>query len=220
MATETTILGLGNPLLDITVDIPNLELAEKYGMKMNDAILAEEKHLPLFAEMTEGHKDTAIYTAGGATLNSIRVAQWISQAADGYATFIGAIGKDDYGHKLEEAVHRDGVKPLFQISEGTKTGTCAVLVHHHERSLCADIAAAQTLRVEHLQSEDVAKSIQTAKIIYAAGFPLTHEGGFNSVETLGKHANETGKNFVTNISAPFIPQVRFPYNPFYGNVSS
>lgn len=43
---EGILLGCGNPLLDIsaTVDIAFLD---KYGLKPDDAILAEDKHTPM-----------------------------------------------------------------------------------------------------------------------------------------------------------------------------
>lgn len=43
---EGALVGMCNPLLDIQADV-GLDLLDKYGMKQNDAILAEEKHLPL-----------------------------------------------------------------------------------------------------------------------------------------------------------------------------
>ena len=47
---------------------------EKYGLKPFDAILAEEKHLPIFPDLIDNHKPD--YCAGGSAQNSIRVAQW------------------------------------------------------------------------------------------------------------------------------------------------
>lgn len=44
---EGVIIGMCNPLLDIEADV-ELDILEKYGLKQNDAILAEEKHLPLY----------------------------------------------------------------------------------------------------------------------------------------------------------------------------
>jgi adenosine kinase len=43
---EGIIIGMCNPLLDIEADV-ELDILEKYGLKQNDAILAEDKHLPL-----------------------------------------------------------------------------------------------------------------------------------------------------------------------------
>ena len=74
-ASSATVLGMGNPLLDISVDCGQ-ELLEKYGLSMNNAIMAEEKHMPLYKEIL-GMKP--IQVAGGATQNSIRTLQWMSE---------------------------------------------------------------------------------------------------------------------------------------------
>lgn len=42
-----TLFCIGNPLLDIQVTNGE-QLLEKYGLKANDAILAEEKHSPMY----------------------------------------------------------------------------------------------------------------------------------------------------------------------------
>lgn len=43
---EYVVIGMGNPLLDILVNVEK-DLLDKYGLKENDAILAKEKHIPL-----------------------------------------------------------------------------------------------------------------------------------------------------------------------------
>ena len=45
----------------------------RYNIKANDAILAEEKHMPLYEELVQKYK--VHYIAGGAAQNSIRGAQ-------------------------------------------------------------------------------------------------------------------------------------------------
>ena len=45
-----SILGMGNPLLDISANIGQ-DVLDKYGVEMNSAILAEERHQPLFKEL-------------------------------------------------------------------------------------------------------------------------------------------------------------------------
>ena len=48
MSTETyQLFALGNPLLDMQVTNGE-ELLKKYDLKSNDAILAEEKHQPMY----------------------------------------------------------------------------------------------------------------------------------------------------------------------------
>ena len=90
------ILGMCNPLLDISANVPT-ELLEKYGVSLNNAILAEETHIPLYSELI---KDYPVeFIAGGATQNSIRVAQWMLQIP-GSTAYFGAIGDDEYGATL------------------------------------------------------------------------------------------------------------------------
>lgn len=49
---EGSILGMGNPLLDISANVAD-DLLEKYGLEANNAILAEDKHLPLYTELKD-----------------------------------------------------------------------------------------------------------------------------------------------------------------------
>ena len=87
------LLGMGNPLLDISAVVEQ-DILDKYDLQLNNAILAEEKHNPLYKEMVD--KYPVEYIAGGATQNSIRVCQWMLKTK-GATTFIGCIGEDDFG---------------------------------------------------------------------------------------------------------------------------
>ena len=63
-APEGILLGMGNPLLDISVNADK-DFLDKYGLEANNAILAEEKHVPMYKEMVDTMK--VEYIAGGAT---------------------------------------------------------------------------------------------------------------------------------------------------------
>jgi adenosine kinase len=206
------ILGLGNPLLDISVEVKDLALVERYGLKMGNAILAAAEHAPLYAELVDTFGapggSGVQYIAGGATQNSVRVAQWVSGEPAGFAAYVGCVGDDAFGKTLAAAAAADGVTALYQVTADKPTGTCAVIVHEQERSLVANLAAAEALAEAHLDSEAVAAAVASAKVVYCAGFPLTHAGGAASVQRLGKACADGNKVFATNLSAPFIVQVR------------
>ena len=68
-APSYQVFCMGNPLLDMQV-VNGESLLKKYDLKANDAILAEEKHAPLYEEIVKEHKVT--YVSGGATQNSAR----------------------------------------------------------------------------------------------------------------------------------------------------
>merc|ERR1712080_761714 len=80
------------------------------------------------------------FIAGGATQNSIRVAQWI--LGKKYATaYFGCVGRDDTSKKLEEKAREAGVNVQYQFSE-YPTGRCAVLITGQDRSLVTKLDAA------------------------------------------------------------------------------
>ena len=72
LLAENVLLGMGNPLLDISAAVKD-ELLSKHKLKANDAILTEDE--TVFEDLVKDYK--VDYIAGGATQNSIRVAQWI-----------------------------------------------------------------------------------------------------------------------------------------------
>ena len=191
-----SILGIGNPLLDISASVPQ-EFLEKYKIKGGNAILAEKDHLPIFQDLIDNHK--VDYIAGGASQNSIRAAAWMLQKQD--CTFIGCVGKDQFAEELEKSCKKDLVTPLYQKVD-TPTGTCAVCIVKQERSLVANISAAEKFELSFLDSEPVKKAINDAKIIYCTGFFLTHNPA--ALVQLGKHCNENNKKFIMNLSAPFL----------------
>jgi len=194
------LLGAGNPLLDISAHVDQ-DLLDKYGLKLNNAILAEDRHHPLFEELVTNYK--VEYIAGGATQNSIRVAQWMLQEP-GATGYIGCIGKDAFGRTLRECAAGDGVTLHYLEDEKEATGTCAVLIKDKERSLVANLAAANKYVKDHHDSPTIQTVVEAARVIYSAGFFLTVSPA--TAHALGAHCAATNKIFGVNLSAPFIPQ--------------
>lgn len=198
--TMAAILGMGNPLLDISSTVEPA-LLEKYGLELNNAILAEEKHQGVFAEMAA--LPTVKYIAGGATQNSIRVAQWMLQTPA--TAYMGCVGKDDIADKMVEACKKDGVNCQYMIDETTPTGSCAVLIVDKERSLCTNLNAANNYKATHMQQPDNWKIVQEAKVIYSAGFFVTVSA--ESIKLASREAAAKGSIYCMNLSAPFLMQV-------------
>ena len=72
------------------------------------------------------------YIAGGATQNSMRVAQWILGKPKSTAYF-GCVGTEESGKLLEKVAKEAGVDVRYQKSEEHPTGKCAVLITGHHR---------------------------------------------------------------------------------------
>lgn len=81
-------------------------------------------------------------------------------------------------------------------------GTCAVLVNGGERSLVANLAAANTFQPSHLDTPVAADMIGSAKIVYIAGFFLTVSPP--SLQRVAAAVAANGGKFAFNLSAPFL----------------
>jgi len=195
------LLGMGNPLLDISAEVDQ-KLLDKYELKAGDAILAEEKHQPLFGEMVKLPK--VQFIAGGATQNTIRVAQWMLQEA-GATAYMGCIGVDENGAKLEKACADDGVKALYMKDTKVPTGTCATLITGIERTLCTNLSAANNYNVAHCKEAAHWKVVEGAKIVYSAGFFATVSPA--AIKDVAAQKFKDGGIYCMNLSAPFLMQV-------------
>ncbi|KAI0005554.1 Ribokinase-like protein [Russula compacta] len=211
---------IGNPLLDIQVTNGE-QLLKKYNLNANDAILADEKHLPIYDEIVNDHK--VVYVAGGASQNAARGAAYVLPPNS--VVYTGCVGDDKLAQQLKEANQREGLTEAYLVKKGEQTGACAVVITGHHRSLVTTLRAAEKFDKAHLSTPDVASLIDGAKFFYVEGFFLTH--GLESTLEVAKKASDNGKVFALNLSAPFIPQFFkvqleqvFPYCDFViGNES-
>ncbi|KAK3738048.1 hypothetical protein QZH41_012925 [Actinostola sp. cb2023] len=187
---EGLILGMGNPLLDISAPVDK-NLLNKYELEANNAILAEEKHIPIYQELIDKYKFD--YLPGGATQNSMRVAQVCIKTR-----------QDEFGKTLTKIMTDARVHVNYLSKPDVHTGTCAVCITGKHRSLVANLGAANHYSKDHLDQEDNWNLVERAKFYYIAGFFLTVSP--DSIVAVGKHAAENNKTFMMNLSAPFLCQ--------------
>ncbi|KAJ3283806.1 adenosine kinase [Rhizoclosmatium sp. JEL0117] len=199
MKTEYVLFGIENPLLDISAVVDDA-LLKKYELKANDAILAEEKHKPVYKDLVSNYKVS--YVAGGAAQNTLRGAQWLLPPKS--TIYVGSVGKDENADRLRAAAAADGLRTEYMVDESLPTGVCGVLITGHDRSLVTDLQAANSYKATHLQSKAIWSQVEQAKYFYIGGYFLTVSP--ESANIIAKHAAETDKIFAMNLSAPFIPQ--------------
>ncbi|CAN1238016.1 Adenosine kinase 2 [Linum grandiflorum] len=198
MEHEGILLGMGNPLLDISAVVDQAFLT-KYGIKVNDAILAQDKHLPMYDEMLSRYK--VDYIAGG----DMRIVQcihdWMIQKP-GSTSYIGCIGNDKFGEEMTKNAKQAGVNVHYCVDEAAPTGTCAVCVLDGQSSLVANLSAANCYKADHLKQSQNWALVEKARYYYIAGFFFTVSP--ESILLVAEHAAATNKIFLTNLSAPFI----------------
>ncbi|XP_074928885.1 adenosine kinase isoform X5 [Chelonoidis abingdonii] len=177
--SENVLFGMGNPLLDICA-VVDKDFLDKYGLKPNDQILAEDKHKEMFEELVK--KFNVEYHAGGSTQNSVKVAQWMIESPYKAATFFGCIGTDKYGVILKKKAEEAHVDAHYYEQSDEPTGTCAACITGDNRSLVAHLAAANCYNKEkHLDLEKNWKLVEKAKVYYIAeAATFAREQGFET----------------------------------------
>ncbi|KAK4833428.1 hypothetical protein QYF36_004776 [Acer negundo] len=163
---------MGNPLLDISAVVDD-DFLQKYDIKLNNAILAEDKHLPMSYSKFD---QSCPVDASNSWCNKLHWLHWQGQV------WLG---------------DEEGFKKCRGQYESTPTGTCAVCVAGGERSLVANLSAANCYKFEHLRKpENWALGASPA-------FPFLLRRP-NSIQLVAEHAAANNKVFTMNLSAPFI----------------
>merc|ERR1719261_877134 len=116
----------------------------------------------------------------------------------GSTAYVGCIGTDEFGKQLETAAKGDGVNVKYYKQSKEPTGTCGVLVKGGERSLCANLAAANVYDKSHYDSPAIQSLVSACKIVYSAGFFLTVSPP--TIQACGAALAESGKTLCMNLS--------------------
>jgi adenosine kinase len=199
--SKIDVLFFCNPLLDISIDDEDASVLGKYKLQAGHAVLASDEQMPLFDEAYK--REGRLLIPGGSALNSARACGWTFQkAGSGVAGYMGAIGKDERGATLTDAVKASNVQGYFQHVDGTETGACAVVIHGKERALCAYLGAAVKFSTDFL--EENMEKVNLAQSIYATGFFITSNAA--ALRKVADHCAEHNKVFGFNLSAAFVVQ--------------
>jgi len=216
---EGLVLGLCNPLLDISTNVENSFL-EKFDLKANAAILAEDEQMAKISGALD--KSKIEYIPGGSAQNTLRTLSWILKHPN-VATFMGCTGSDKNAEIMKEKASEVGLNTCYQVDPKTPTGTCAVLITGKDRSLVAHLAAANNFNISHLDDPKNWSIVEKAQLYYISGFFFTVCP--EAIQRIAKYSLENDRTLMLNLSAPFISQFfkdkvveAFPYvDILFGN---
>lgn len=204
VADSYTIFGIGNPILDVVFK-GSKKLLKKFNLVENTAVIAGPENKKLFEFMSMPKRPDMFYTPGGTVLNVLRGAQLFLERKS--TVFVGCVGDDKASQFLRVAAERDGVKVEFQIDKRVCTAKSAVIITKDNRTLCAEMSAAELYSVKHLRSCNIWEYVEMCKIIYTDAFFLNSSA--ESVEALVEHVKTHDKILAFNLSAAFLMNTIF-----------
>ena len=144
-------------------------MLKKYGLKLNDTILAEPKHMPLYDELLQNRNAKII--AGGGAQNSARGASYMLPPNSVW--YIGCVGNDEYADTLRQKCTEQGVHVEYRVDEKEPTGRCGVVITGHHRTMCTHLAAANEYKIEHLKQPRIWAMVEKSSVYYVGGYHLT-----------------------------------------------
>ena len=90
---EILVVGIENPLLDISVNVNDETIVKKYNLQMGSACLAADNQMEIYTEIWNMAGRETI--PGGSCLNSIRSCNFmLKDTHPGKCAYFGCIGKD------------------------------------------------------------------------------------------------------------------------------
>lgn len=134
----------------------------------------------------------------------MRVAQWMLDAP-GATTYMGCVGKDENAKVLRRVAEDAGVRVEYYEDPELPTGTCACCILGGERSLVANLGAANRYQESHATAPERWAIVEKAKVIYSAGFFITSSP--STMQRVAEHCAEAGKTYCLNLSAVFLSEV-------------
>lgn len=116
------VVGIGNPLLDRIVSLPDERFPSGVVSKGTMRLLSDEDARHLAAWLTEQRHEARVHAGGSCCNTMVGVA-----TLGGTAALIGAVGDDKHASVFEAELRKRGVEPCLVRYPGS-TGSCVVLL--------------------------------------------------------------------------------------------
>ena len=198
MAKEFHLIGLGNSLVDILLELTEEEFAplgfEKATMRL---VSPPEQHGLL--EAFKDHEPRLV--SGGSVANSVIACSQLG----GKAAFIGCVGDDRYGMHYETEFEDIGIDFVNPPLVGETTGTCvSIITPDAERTMRTCLAVSSHLAARHVPAERVA----AAEWLFVEGYVFANpHTGQHAIREAVRAAHSSGTKIALTCSEAFVPQV-------------
>ena len=198
MSREFDVIGLGNSLVDILLELTDGEFAglgfEKGTMRLVDPP-EQQKLLAAFRD----HEPRLV--SGGSVANSIIACSQLG----GTGAFVGCVGDDRYGLHYVTEFEELGIDFTNPPLVGETTGTCAsIITPDAERTMRTCLAVSSHLAARHVD----AARIRASAWLFVEGYVFANPNtGQHAIREAVGVAKAGGVKVALTCSDAFVPQV-------------
>ena len=141
------IIGIGNALTDMLVNLSSDEVLHKYNIARGSMSLVDSKLQSEVSKAVAGRPYSL--SLGGSADNTIRAIAQLGSSVG----FIGKVGRDTTGDFFEQALENLGIKPVIFRGEN-RSGKCVSLISPDgERTMLTHLGAALELKAEEISAD-------------------------------------------------------------------
>ena len=138
------IIGIGNALTDMLVNLDNDNVLEEYELAKGSMSLVDNQLQTDISKSVAGCPYSL--SLGGSAANTIRALARLGAKVG----FIGKVGEDNTGEFYEQALRNIGIEPFMLRSE-QRSGKCVALVSKDgERTFVTHLGAASDLQADEI----------------------------------------------------------------------
>jgi len=142
------ILGIGNALVDIIVQLENEDLFSRFGLKKGGMEMIEQETKRNIHNSIKNYQKTI--ATGGSTANTIHGIARLGNPTG----YIGKISDDEFGRFFSDDMVKSHVEPHLIYSKTVDTGIATTLMTHDgERTFATYLGAAATMCPDEIDSD-------------------------------------------------------------------
>lgn len=192
------VIGLGNPLLDLLIEVEDLFLDEINFEKGGMHLIDEEKSEEILKTLSESK---IVQCAGGSCANTVAGVAYLG----GKSAFCGVIGDDEHGKTYEVSLSNENLKSNL-VKLDKKTGhAIALITPDSERTMMVHLGAAIEFKKHHVIESD----IKDAKVFHIEAYQLEGDGSKEAVLHATKIAKENGTKVSIDLADSFLIERNF-----------
>lgn len=203
MKPLSSIIAIGNPIIDITAEIDE-EIINRYHLKKGEITFMTQENANFFNEIES--KTQVTFSTGGAVQNSLRIASWClnkdpnNKNQNQKLTMLGSVGNDINKDRIINSLKFYGVNPLLQVIPNMNTSRCAIGVYKNERCLVPDIKASNYL-TENFINEN-AQEILSHEVLIIEGYFLKEK--YDLCKKICEEFIKLNKYIILTLCDPFM----------------
>lgn len=174
-----SVIGIGNALTDMLVNLKDDEVLEKYNIARGSMSLVDSKLQSEVSKAVAGRPYSL--SLGGSADNTIRAMARLGCKVG----FIGKVGQDTTGDFFEQALENLGIKPVIFRGKN-RSGKCVSLISPDgERTMLTHLGAALEMKADEI-SNDIFKGYDC---LYIEGYLVQDHALIESVARNAKSCN-------------------------------